>query len=306
MTIPILMTMVAAWLGVCVAAVAHLHGGPGDGHGRTPATTARRMRWKSAYRAVVRLAAGTGPGGRFDDLLRRSGLRVDVVQAVLLLPPACAVAFLVVDVLLVPQLAVAAAVFAPVGVVVWLRRRARLRRELLIAQLPDLAACLANAAAAGLSLRVGLEVAARQASPPLAPELRVVVDRIALGDPVERALQAFADRSGSREVALLVGTIALQIRAGGDMIAALRAMVSVITARADARREALTAMAGARSNALGVPAVGLVLVVMYNHLIPGALEAMVTSPVGLLILVVASGLVAAGVALTGRLARVRL
>ena len=100
------------------------------------------------------------------------------------------------------------------------RQRAQ-RRDAFIAQLPDLARVLSNGASAGLSLPAAVQLAARELPEPAAAEMRVVVQELRVGQPIEDALEALRDRLPSREVGVLMTTLVIQQRAGGDTVRAL-------------------------------------------------------------------------------------
>ena len=127
-----------------------------------------------------------------------------------------------------------------VRVLVVARRRARLRQRKLIGQLPQAARLLSNGASAGLSVVVALERALDELEEPLAGELRLAVEEVRLGVPFDVALDHVADRVGSRELGVLVHTLVIQQRAGGDLVRALADMATTLEARRDTLREVRT------------------------------------------------------------------
>ncbi len=102
-----------------------------------------------------------------------------------------------------------------------IERRRGNRRDAFVAQLPEIARMLSNGTAAGLSMPQAVRMASRELADPAGAELRRVVEEMQVGRPVEDALEALRERLPSREVAVLMSTIVIQQRAGGDTVRAL-------------------------------------------------------------------------------------
>ena len=103
----------------------------------------------------------------------------------------------------------------------FIERRRGNRRDLFVGQLPEIARMLSNGTAAGLSMPQAVRMASRELADPAGAELRRVVEEMQVGRPVEDALEALRERLPSREVAVLMSTVAIQQRAGGDTVRAL-------------------------------------------------------------------------------------
>lgn len=186
-----------------------------------------------------------------------------------------------------------------------LLQRARTRRkELFIAQLPDLARVLSNASSAGLSLRSALDMAAIELAEPANLEMDAVTSELRLGQSLDRALANLEARLPSREVGVLVATLVIQQRAGGDLVRALRDMAETLEARKDLRREIRTIMSGAIYTSFIVAVLGVGSLFLINTISPGALQAMADSLVGRAAFVVAGGLYGLGFFLIRRTTRV--
>lgn len=113
------------------------------------------------------------------------------------------------------------AVTFPLVFLRWLEHRRMKRTQRFVAQLPDLARLLANGSSAGLSMRRCLGMAATELMSPACEEIGGVVTQLDIGWPVEQALQKLSERLPSREVGVLVRTIVIQQRAGGELVRAL-------------------------------------------------------------------------------------
>ena len=104
---------------------------------------------------------------------------------------------------------------------------------------------LANGASAGLSLPAAVQLAARELPEPAAAEMRSVVEQLRVGQPVEDALESLRERLPSRELGVLMTTLVIQQRAGGDTVRALNELSGTLEARKDLLREIRTLLSGA-------------------------------------------------------------
>ena len=177
------------------------------------------------------------------------------------------------------------AVLAVIGVARALveRKRAQ-RREEFIGQLPEVARVLSNGTSAGLSLAGAMELAARELPPPASIEMEVVVQETRLGMPLEASLERLRDRLPSREVAVLMTTLIIQQRAGGDTVRALSELGQTLEARKDLLREIRTMLSGAVFTSYLVAGMGAGTILMINAISPGVMRELTTTLLGLLAL----------------------
>jgi tight adherence protein B len=186
----------------------------------------------------------------------------------------------------------------------WVERRRAMRRDEFIAQLPDLARVLANGTSAGLSMAGAVALAARELPEPAAAEMRTVVQELRLGVPLEESLERLRDRLPSREVAVLMTTLIIQQRAGGDTVRALSELGGTLEARKDLLREIRTMLSGAVFTSYLVAAMGAGTIVLINALSPGIMRELTTTLPGIVALVLAGTLYAIAFALIRRITRV--
>ena len=163
------------------------------------------------------------------------------------------------------------------------RKRAQ-RREAFIGQLPEVARVLSNGTSAGLSLAGAMELAARELPPPASIEMGVVVQETRLGVPLEASLERLRDRLPSREVAVLMTTLIIQQRAGGDTVRALSELGQTLEARKDLLREIRTMLSGAVFTSYLVAGMGAGTILMINAISPGVMRELTTTLLGLLAL----------------------
>ncbi|MGW5970863.1 type II secretion system F family protein [Streptomyces sp. NPDC055186] len=183
----------------------------------------------------------------------------------------------------------------------WQRRK---RIEKFINQLPELARILANATQAGLALRTAIGMAAEELEAPAGEELAKVDNQLALGASMDDALGELAERLPSRELVVLVTTLVLSNRAGGQVVGALRNLTDTLEERKETRREVRTQLSQVSMTSYAVPVLGVGSLFLMNGVKDGALERMTGSPVGQGAVIVAFGLYAIGFVLIRRLSRI--
>ncbi|MDT0612930.1 type II secretion system F family protein [Streptomyces lancefieldiae] len=183
----------------------------------------------------------------------------------------------------------------------WQRQK---RIEKFINQLPELARILANATQAGLALRTAIGMAAEELEAPAGEELGKVADQLAIGASMDDALGELADRLPSRELVVLVTTLVLSNRAGGQVVSALRNLTETLEERKETRREVRTQLSQVSMTSYAVPALGVGSLFLMNGVKDGALERMTGSPAGQAAVITAFALYAVGFVLIRRLSRI--
>ena len=137
--------------------------------------------------------------------------------------------------------------------------------------------------AVGRALDAAGDADGRRASwpTPAAPSCARVVDEMRLGQSIEDALEALRDRLPSREVAVLMTTIVIQQRAGGDTVRALGELAATLEARKDLRREITTLLSGVVFTSYVVAGIGGATILLINAISPGVTQAMTGSALGI-------------------------
>ncbi|MGW8061739.1 type II secretion system F family protein [Streptomyces ziwulingensis] len=183
----------------------------------------------------------------------------------------------------------------------WQRQK---RIERFINQLPELARILANATQAGLALRTAIGMAAEELEAPAGEELGKVADQLALGASMDDALGELGDRLPSRELVVLVTTLVLANRAGGQVVSALRNLTETLEERKETRREVRTQLSQVSMTSYAVPVLGVGSLFLMNGVKDGALDRMTGSPAGQAAVIIAFALYAVGFVLIRRLSRI--
>ncbi|MEU2266855.1 type II secretion system F family protein [Streptomyces olindensis] len=183
----------------------------------------------------------------------------------------------------------------------WQRQK---RIEKFINQLPEMARILANATQAGLALRTAIGMAAEEMEAPAGEELGKVSAQLAVGASMDDALSEMADRLPSRELVVLVTTLVLSNRAGGQVVSALRNLTETLEERKETRREVRTQLSQVNMTSYAVPVLGVGALFMLNAINDGSLDRMTASPIGQAAVIIAFGLYAVGFFLIRRLSRI--
>lgn len=157
----------------------------------------------------------------------------------------------------------------------WQRQK---RIEKFINQLPEMARILANATQAGLALRTAIGMAAEEMEAPAGEELGKVSAQLAVGASLDEALDEMADRLPSRELVVLVTTLVLSNRAGGQVVSALRNLTETLEERKETRREVRTQLSQVSMTSYAVPVLGVGSLFLMNGVKDGALDRMTGSP----------------------------
>ncbi|MEW2299874.1 type II secretion system F family protein [Streptomyces sp. NPDC006655] len=270
-----------------------------SGTGQVPLSGRRRR-----FRTLDRRLRGTGVGRRLELRLAATGLDVTPGEFFAYMLAAVVALWLIGQAALAPffgPIAGLLGVFAAVQFLNWQRQK---RIERFIGQLPELARILANATHAGLALRTAIGMAAEELEAPAGEELGKVADQLAIGHSLDDALGELAERLPSRELVVLVTTLVLSNRAGGQVVSALRNLTETLEERKETRREIRTQLSQVTMTSYAVPVLGIGALFLMNGVKSGTLDRMTGSALGQGAVVIAFGLYAVGFVLIRRLSRI--
>jgi tight adherence protein B len=246
----------------------------------------------------------TPPGRRLQLHLDGAALPLRALQAAAIALAAALAGFFVASLVVGKFASFVAGALVIVGLSMWLERKREGRRDAFMAQLPELARILSNAASAGLSMVSAYGVAVQELDDPAKTELRIALEEIRIGQPFERAMENLGQRLPSRELSVLVSTLAIQQRSGGDLVRALSDMATTLEARRETQREVKTLMAGAQATSYVVMAIGGAALFLADLTRPGTLDRVAANPIGLAALGVAGILFMVGFAIIRRITRI--
>ncbi|MFH8768180.1 type II secretion system F family protein [Streptomyces sp. NPDC017958] len=267
--------------------------------GQAP-VTGRRRRFRNLDRRLRRTALGR----KLELRLAATGLDVTPGEFFAYMLAAVVALWLIGQAALAPffgPLAGLLGIWAAVQFLNWQRQK---RIERFINQLPELARILANATQAGLALRTAIGMAAEELEAPAGEELAKVASQLAIGHSLDDALGELAERLPSRELVVLVTTLVLSNRAGGQVVSALRNLTETLEERKETRREIRTQLSQVTMTSYAVPVLGVGALFLMNGVKDGALERMTGSPVGQACVVIAFAMYAVGFVLIRRMSRI--
>ncbi|MEO3976029.1 type II secretion system F family protein [Streptomyces sp. CAU 1734] len=258
------------------------------------------------FGGVDRRLRGTRLGLRVERRIATTGLDLTAGEYVVYVVAVLVALYFIIGAVFAPffgGLAVIAGLWGANAFLTWQRVK---RTEAFINQLPELTRVLANATQAGLALRTALAMAAEELDDPAGRELGIVADQLAVGRSLDEALGELADRLPSRELVVLVTTLILANRAGGQVVSSLRNLTESLEERKETRREVTTTLSQIKVTAMAVPLLGLGFLLMINGMTPGALDKMTGSVVGQTATVIAFGLYVLGAFLIRRVSRIQV
>jgi tight adherence protein B len=105
------------------------------------------------------------------------------------------------------------------------------QRLKLLEQMPDALGLLVRAARSGMPVSEGVRVCANESASPTADEFRIIADQVAVGTPLDVALEEAADRTGMPEYRFFVTAVVLQRETGGSLAETLDNLSEVIRTR---------------------------------------------------------------------------
>jgi tight adherence protein B len=246
---------------------------------------------RSLVRALDTRFRRTPTGERMAAWMAGAGVGIRPVELIGLVVAAALVGVIVLSALFASWLAFVLAIGGSVlAARTWIERRRGSRRDAFVAQLPEVARLLSNGSSAGLSMPQALRMASRELADPAGAELKRVIEEMQVGRSVEDALEALSQRLPSREVSVLMTTIAIQQRAGGDTVRALSELAQTLETRKDLRREVTTLLSGVVFTSYVVAGIGGGTILLLNVMSPGVTKEMTSSFIGLAGIAVAGAL----------------
>jgi len=193
------------------------------------------------------ILAGSGQVESSTLALERAGIPLRVGEYMTLRFVVALILFLVTYVLTRNMLI--ALPMAPIGYFLprwYVSSRRRGRQAKINGQLEEMLTLVANSLRSGYGMLQSFEYASRQLSPPLASELKRMLQEANLGAGAEAAVQALADRIASPDMEMVVTAITIQRSVGGNLAQTLDSVAYTIRERDRIRGEIKTLTAQQR------------------------------------------------------------
>ncbi len=202
--------------------------------------------------------------------------------------------------------------FIPGPIVLWilsgffLRFRQAHRTRAFEAQLGDTIMLLSNALKAGLSFAQAMSTVAKNGTPPISEEFARATREIALGIPVDEALQHMVERNKSEDFDLMVTAVQIQRSVGGNLAEILDTIAFTIRERVRIHGEIRTLTAQARMSGLIITLLPVGLGLFMFFLEPTYFSPMVNQTLGWVMLGLAIFSIMIGSALIQKIVRIRV
>jgi tight adherence protein B len=168
------------------------------------------------------------------------------------------------------------------------------RENAFLAQLPDTLQMLAGSLQAGYSLPQALDTVVREGQPPMSVEFNRALVESRLGMPVEDALEGIAQRMASQDFSWVVMAVRIQRDVGGNLAELLMTVADTLRERERLRRQVKVLSAEGRLSGWilgGLPVVFFLYLALAN---PTYLRPLWTTPLGVVMIVLALVLLAVG------------
>jgi tight adherence protein B len=174
-------------------------------------------------------------------------------------------------------------------------QRASRRQAALTSQLPDALDMLSSALRSGYALTRGFQVVSSQMHPPIADEFQRVLQEVQVGISVSDALEGLLARSDSYDLELVVAAMQTQLTMGGNLSEVLDNIAGMIRERVRLQGEIDAATSEGRMSAGILVAMPIVMALIISAVSPGYLNPLFEQRLGLMLLMIAGGLMLAGV-----------
>jgi tight adherence protein B len=169
------------------------------------------------------------------------------------------------------------------------------RQKKFVEQFADALDVIVRGVKSGLPLNECLRVIARESPQPLGAEFQNVCDALAMGVTLEQALQRLYQRMPIQEVNFFAIVLAIQQKAGGNLSEALGNLSAVLRSRKLLREKIKALSSEAKASAMIIGALPICVMVMVYMTTPAYIMSLFTSDLGHLILLIAAGLMGAGI-----------
>ncbi len=169
------------------------------------------------------------------------------------------------------------------------------RQKKFVGQFADAIDVIVRGVKSGLPLNECLRMIAKESPQPLAGEFQVVCDAIAMGVPVDQALHKMYQRTPIQEVNFFNIVLNIQQKAGGNLSEALGNLSGVLRSRKLLREKIKAFSSEAKASAMIIGSLPIIVMLLVYMTTPAYIASLFTSDFGHLLLLIAAGLMGAGI-----------
>lgn len=189
---------------------------------------------------------------------------------------------------------------APIGYFLprwYVSSRRHQRQARINGQLEEMLTLVSNSLKSGYGLLQSFEYASRQLAPPLASELKRMLQEANLGAGAEAAIDALADRVASPDMEMVVTAIAIQRSVGGNLAQTLDNVAYTMRERDRIRGEIKTLTAQQRMTGFIIGGLPIFVGLLMFAINPDYMLPLFTETVGKVLLLMAAGMEVLGIVL---------
>lgn len=233
---------------------------------------------------------------RLERLVRLSNTRYTIGFFLLLASVIASIGFLVVH-SLTRQFALSAVAAGVLGTIpfLYLLKKKKRRMAKLLSQLPDTLELIARALRAGHSFSTGMKLAADEFDDPIGPEFSETLDEINYGVSVADALKNLASRLDCPDLKYFVVSVILQRETGGNLAEIMDSIAYLVRERFKFQGKVRALSAEGKLSALILCVLPFFVVVALLITTPEYVQVLITDPIGRIMAVASSCLMAAGI-----------
>ena len=168
------------------------------------------------------------------------------------------------------------------------------RREKFNLQLPEALATMSNALRAGFSISQAFDSVVEQGEKPMCEEFAILQQQLKIGMSFEEALESMSQRVGSDDLTLVTTAILISRKTGGNVTEIFDKISETIRGRQKIERKVKTLTAQGRMQGIIVSAMPVFLGLVMTIINPGLMIPYLTSPLGVLSVLVMCALIFVG------------
>jgi tight adherence protein B len=188
-----------------------------------------------------------------------------------------------------------------VYVLLKMRRRLRAFED----QLPDVLITIAASLKAGHSFKQGLQAVVDEGQPPASAEFKRVLTETSLGRPMDEALEAMAERAGSKNFEFAITAVTIQRQVGGSLATLFDMVADTVRQRQQFARKIRSLTAMGRMSAYVLAGIPFFLAVALSFLNPGYMSPLFHSHAGHILIIVMLSMMAVGSAVLKKIVSFR-
>jgi tight adherence protein B len=169
------------------------------------------------------------------------------------------------------------------------------RQKKFVGQFADAIDVIVRGVKSGLPLNECLRMIAKESPQPLAGEFQGVCDAVAMGVPMDQALDRMYQRTPTQEVNFFNIVLNIQQKAGGNLSEALGNLSTVLRSRKLLREKIKALSSEAKASAMIIGSLPVIVMVLVYMTTPAYIMSLFTTDLGHLLLLIAAGLMGAGI-----------